>query len=62
VSPSALLEIEEKAHGLIDLDAVSDLVDRIYAVDVSTWDDTSFAELESIIDRLIAVLSATIVG
>lgn len=59
MSPAALLEIEEKAHSLIHLDAVSDVVDKIFALDVSDWKDESLVELESIIDQLITVLSAT---
>ena len=59
VSPAALLEIEEKAQELIHLDAVRDVVDRIYALDVNAWEDDSFAELEAIIDKLISILSST---
>lgn len=58
MSPSALLEIEEKAQELIHLDAVRTVVAEIFALDVSEWDDDSFAALEAVIDRLIALLSA----
>jgi hypothetical protein len=58
VSPSALLEIEEKTQELIHLDQVRGLIERIYALDVSTWADDHFAELEDIIDTMIRVLAA----
>ena len=57
MSPSALLEIEEKAHELIQLDAVRKVVDRIFALDVAGWGDDDFEALEGVIDRLIALLS-----
>ena len=56
---SALLEIEEKAQELIQLAAVRDIVADVFAVDVSGWDDESFGLLEAVIDRLIALLSAS---
>lgn len=58
MSPSALVEIEEKTQELIHLDEVRALVERIYALDVSTWSDDDFAELEDVIDRAIRVLAA----
>jgi hypothetical protein len=59
VSRSALLQIEEKAQELIHLDAVRVLVEQIYALDVSKWNDEDFAGLEAVIDKLIALLSAS---
>jgi len=59
VSLSLLLEIEEKAQALIHLDAVRVIVDQIFALDVSGWEDQSFAALDAVIDQLIAVLSAS---
>jgi hypothetical protein len=58
VSPSALLEIEEKTHEVIDLDVAKALVSAIFALDVSDWKDDSFAALEALIDKLISLLSA----
>lgn len=57
MSPSALLELEEKAQDVVDLEAVRGLIDMIYALDVSDWPDEHFALLESIIDKTVAVLS-----
>jgi hypothetical protein len=57
MSPAALLEIEEKAQDFIDLEAVRDVIDSIYALDVSGWSDEHFAVLESIIDKTVAILS-----
>ena len=59
MSPAALLEIEEKAQELIHLDGVRAIVAQIFALDVSAWDDESFATLETVIDSLIAILSAS---
>lgn len=59
VSPSALLEIEEKTQEIIDLDVARALVSAIFALDVSNWNDDSFAALEVVIDRLIGLLSAS---
>jgi hypothetical protein len=59
VSHSALLEIEEKADELIHLDAVRAVIKQILALDVSGWHDDSFATLEGVIDKLIAILSAS---
>ena len=57
VSPSALLEIEERTQELIPLDRVRTVVAGIIALDVSEWDDNDFGSLEAVIDRLIALLS-----
>jgi hypothetical protein len=58
VSPAEILELAEETRGLIHFDEASALVDHIYAVDASEWDDEQFSRLESIIDKAIAVLSA----
>ena len=58
MSPSALVELEEKTQGVIDAALVSDLVDLIYALDVSDWTDEHLFTLEHFIDRLIHLLSA----
>jgi hypothetical protein len=58
MSPAALLEIEEKAQDVIDLEAVRRLVDQIYALDVSDWTDESLSLLESMIDKLVSLLSS----
>jgi hypothetical protein len=58
MSPSALLEIEEKAEELIHLDAVAAIVSAIFAADVSGWNDNDLATLEGMIDKVIALLSA----
>ena len=57
MSPSALLEIEEKANDLIPLEAIRRVVEGIFALDVSGWGDEHFATLEGIIDRLVNILS-----
>jgi hypothetical protein len=59
MSPSALLEIEEKADELVPLDAVARVVSAIFALDVSDWNDTDLASLEAVIDKLIGFLSAS---
>ncbi len=56
MSPAALLELEEKALGLVRLDNVYALVDSIYALDVSSLDDDDFATLERVIDSAIQAL------
>jgi hypothetical protein len=58
MSPSALLELEEKSEEFIDLAEMSRVVDTIYAIDVSAFKDEHFAVLERIIDRAVAVLGA----
>jgi hypothetical protein len=58
MSPAALLELEEKAQEVINLDAIRGVVDAIYGLDVSDWTDTSFAALEHLIDNVIGMLSA----
>lgn len=58
MSPAALLEIEEKTQELIPLDRISTIVDQIFSLDVSNWDDQSLEDLEGIIDKLIALLSS----
>lgn len=58
MSPAALLEIEEKTQELIPLDAVRSIVAQILALDVSGWNDEAFASLETVIDRLIGLLSS----
>ena len=57
MSPSALLELEEKTHELVPLDKVRQLVDEIYAIDVSWMADEQFATLEHLIDHLIQLLT-----
>lgn len=59
MSPAALLEIQEEAHALIHMDAVRALVAKIFALDVTSWNDENFAALAGIIDQTIAILSAT---
>ena len=51
------MELEEKAQEVIDLGVVRDLIDAIYALDVSDWPDENFAVLEGIIDKTVAILS-----
>ena len=58
MSPAALLELEEKAHHIIDIEPVRSLVDSIYALDVSDWTDESLCLLEGVIDRVVAILSS----
>lgn len=58
MSPTALLELEEKAHKVIDIEVVRRLVDSIYELDVSDWTDESLCLLESIIDKIVAILSS----
>jgi hypothetical protein len=57
MSPSVLLELEEKTHDLIHLDQARLLVNDIYALDVSGMTDEQFAVLENIIDKAIQLLS-----
>lgn len=58
MSPAALLELRDKTEELIPLAAARDLVDGIYALDVSDWTDEDFAQLEQLIDRLIHLIDA----
>lgn len=58
MSPAALVELEEKAQELVDLELVGSLVDQIYGLDVSDWNDESLALLEHLINQTIALLEA----
>jgi hypothetical protein len=58
MSPAALIEIEEKTQELVDLALIQDLVEAIYALDVSEWADKDLEVLERVIDRTISLLSA----
>ena len=62
VSPTALLEIEEQAQDLIDPNALEGIVRSVYALDVTDWNDSAFDELEGVLDKLIALLSASSVS
>ena len=62
MSPATLLEIEEKANDLIDLGMLESIVASVYALDVTDWKDSELAELESVLDKLVALLSATSVA
>lgn len=53
VSPSGLLELEQKQQALVPLPALQALVEAIYAIDVTDWEDENFARLELIIERAI---------
>jgi hypothetical protein len=57
MSPTALMELEEKAQEVVDLEAVCGLIDSIYALDVSGWSDEHFEVLESVIDKTTAILA-----
>jgi hypothetical protein len=57
MSPSALLEIEEKAEELIHLDGVAQIVSAVFALEVSGWTDENLIALETVIDKLIQLLS-----
>jgi hypothetical protein len=58
VSLSALLELEEKAEALLPDAAINSIVDIIYSLDVSSWEDEGLAVVEGIIEKLIRVLTS----
>ena len=57
MSPSALLRLEEKSEELVPLGVITDLVDAIYALDVTTFTDEDFAKLENIIDKAAQIVN-----
>lgn len=58
MSPAALLQLEEKTQDLVPVQLIQDLVDAIFALDVSDWNDGDFEVLERVIDKVISILSA----
>lgn len=58
LSPSALLELQEKAEELVPVKDMTTLVDLIYALDVSEWSDEDFAKLENLIDCAVQLMAA----
>jgi hypothetical protein len=53
-----LQELQEKTEELVPVKAMTELVEHIYALDVTAWSDEDFAKLENIIDKAIQLIGA----